>query len=74
MFIVLSSYQESLLTEDFGETGGRTGIDFLAAKYPEQRDEAVNSIVLVYGLEVSRPRSVQRSTFWLQYVGRFYEQ
>jgi Immunity protein 22 len=66
---------ESLISDRFGDPdSGRFGEAFIAARYIEQRADAVNSCVLVYGDEVETPKSVTGTDYWLQYIGRFYEQ
>jgi Immunity protein 22 len=66
---------ESLTSSDFGDpVSGQVGEAFIAARYLEQRSDAVNSMILVYGDEVQKPKSVLGADYWLHYVGRFYEQ
>jgi Immunity protein 22 len=66
---------ESLVSDRFGDPKtGRFGESFLAARYLEQRRDAVNSCVLIYGDKIETPKSVSGAEYWLQYVGRFYEQ
>ena len=67
--------RESLITNGFGDQSGeRVGAEFIAARYLKIRGDAVNSVILMYNEEVAEPRSVQGSAYWLQYVGRFFEQ
>ena len=64
---------ESLITNRFGDPiSGQVGEAFIAARYLEQRFDAVNSLILVYGDDVQNPKSVMGADYWLQYVGRFY--
>jgi Immunity protein 22 len=66
---------ESLITNQFGDPNtGEFGEAFIAARYLEQRSDAVNAMILVYGDEVQNPKSVTGTDHWLHYVGRFYEQ
>ena len=66
--------QESLIHDNFGDiNSSQFGEAFIAAQYTQQKGEAVNSMILVYGDEVNAPRSVQGQDYWLHYIGRYFE-
>jgi Immunity protein 22 len=66
--------RESLIHSKFGDPEKQLfGIPKIADLYQQQKREAVNSIVLVYGDETNHPKSVTGNDYWLHYLGRFYE-